>query len=136
MLNHVELLGRLAQDPELRTTNSNISVVNFDLAVPVYGKDKETPPDYIPVVLWRSLADRASKYLHKGKQVVIEGRIRTRKYKDDRGKERKIVEVHATDFHFVDNKVGGKDDNANYQIGTVDDYAVDLPEVSEDDLPF
>lgn len=136
MLNHVELLGRMAQDPELRTTNSNISVVSFDFAVPVYGKDKETPPDYIPVVMWRSLAERACKFLHKGKQVVIEGRIRTRKYKDSSGRERKAVEVHATDFHFVDNKVGGKDDNANYQIGTVDDYAVDLPEVSEDDLPF
>lgn len=135
MLNHVELLGRLAEDPELKTTNSNISVVSFDFAVPVYGKDKETPPDFIPIVMWRSLADRASKCLHKGKQVVIEGRIRTRKCKDDRGRERKTVEVHATDFHFVDNRMGGKDDNSNYQIGTVADY-LDMSEGSEDDLPF
>lgn len=135
MLNHVELLGRLAEDPELKTTNSNISVVSFDFAVPVYGKDKETPPDFIPVVMWRSLADRASKYLHKGKQVVIEGRIRTRFYSDSRGRERKAVEVVATDFHFVDNRVGGKDDNSNYQIGTVADY-LDMSEDSEDALPF
>lgn len=135
MLNHVELLGRLAEDPELKTTNSNISVVSFDFAVPVYGKDEETPPDFIPVVMWRSLADRASKYLHKGKQVVIEGRIRTRFYSDSRGRERKAVEVVATDFHFVDNRVGGKDDNSNYQIGTVADY-LDMSEGSEDDLPF
>lgn len=136
MLNHVELLGRLAQEPELRTTNSKISVVTFDFAVPVYGKDKETPPDYIPIVMWRDLADRASRYLCKGKQVVIEGRIRTRKYKDANGRERKAVEVHATDFHFVSDRMGGKDENSNYQLGTVEDYAVDLPEISEDDLPF
>lgn len=53
MLNHVELLGRLAQEPEIRYTQSGTAVASFDLAVQVPSKNKDAAPDYIPIVCWR-----------------------------------------------------------------------------------
>lgn len=50
MLNHVELLGRLAQEPEIRYTQSGTPVASFDLAVQVPSKNKDAAPDYIPIV--------------------------------------------------------------------------------------
>lgn len=93
MFNHVALLGRLAQEPELRYTQGGTPVVSFDLAVQVPSKDKDTPPDYIPIVCWREQAEFCERYLTKGRQVVVEGRISTRKYDGSDGKRHKVVEV-------------------------------------------
>lgn len=79
MLNHVELLGRLAQEPEIRYTQSGTAVASFDLAVQVPSKNKDAAPDYIPIVCWRERAEFCGRYLSKGRQIVVEGRISTRK---------------------------------------------------------
>lgn len=93
MFNHVALLGRLAQEPEIRYTQSGIPVASFDLAVQVPSKDKNTPPDYIPIVCWDKQAEFVGRYLTKGRQIVAEGRISTRKYTGSDGKTHKVVEV-------------------------------------------
>ena len=62
MLNHVELLGRLAQEPEIRYTQSGTPVASFDLAVQVPSKNKDTAPDYIPIVCWRERAEFCGRY--------------------------------------------------------------------------
>ena len=84
MLNHVELLGRLAQEPEIRYTQSGTAVASFDLAVQVPSKNKDAAPDYIPIVCWRERAEFCGRYLSKGRQIVVEGRISTRKWKDEK----------------------------------------------------
>ena len=84
MLNHVELLGRLAQEPEIRYTQSGTPVASFDLAVQVPSKNKDAAPDYIPIVCWRERAEFCVRYLSKGRQIVVEGRISTRKWKDEK----------------------------------------------------
>ena len=84
MLNHVELLGRLAQEPEIRYTQSGTPVASFDLAVQVPSKNKDAAPDYIPIVCWRERAEFCGRYLSKGRQIVVEGRISTRKWKDEK----------------------------------------------------
>ena len=89
MLNHVELLGRLAQEPEIRYTQSGAAVASFDLAVQVPSKNKDAAPDYIPIVCWRERAEFCGRYLSKGRQIVVEGRISTRKWKDDRRTDRR-----------------------------------------------
>ena len=67
MLNHVELLGRLAQEPEIRYTQSGTPVASFDLAVQVAELRTKTPaPDYIPIVCWRERAEFCGRYLSKG----------------------------------------------------------------------
>ena len=132
MLNNVTLLGRLAQDPEIRTTQNGTKVASFDLAVPTYNKEAE--PDYIPIVCWKATATFADRYLSKGRQIVVEGRIKTRKYKDKDGNNRKAVEVVAESLYFADSNKDGGQDNAEYsQTPSADFEAVDI---NDDDLPF
>ena len=110
MFNHVGLLGRLAQEPEIRYTQGGTPVANFDLAVQVPSKDKNTPPDYIPIVCWEKWAEFAGRYLTKGRQIVVEGRITTRKYTGNDGKTHKVVEDNASRLYFADSGQGGTGD--------------------------
>ena len=110
MLNHVALLGRLAQDPELRQTNSGTPVASFDLAVQGYSKD--APADFIPVVCWDKTATFASQWLTKGRQIVVEGRLTARKYTDKDGNKRKTAEIVAENVYFGDSKRDGDGSNA------------------------
>lgn len=131
MFNTVNLMGRLADTPELRSTSGGTSVTSFDLAVPVPSKDRETPPDYIPIVCWGKTAEFACQYLTKGRQIVVEGRISTRKWTDADGKNRKAVEVTASRLHFADsNKTA--DDGAPQQPTSADNFDAG----TDDDLPF
>ena len=80
MLNSVHLLGRLAQEPEIRYTQGGTPVASFDLAVQVPSRDKNNPnpPEYIPIVCWGDQAEFVGRFLTKGRQIVVEGgRIKT-----------------------------------------------------------
>lgn len=115
MFNHAALLGRLAQEPEIRYTQGGAPVASFDLAVQVPSKDKDAQPDYIPIVCWRELAEFCGRYLTKGRQVVVEGRISTRKYDGNDGKRHKVVEVVASRIYFADSRESGSGDyRGNY----------------------
>ena len=141
MLNDVKLLGRLAQDIELKMTTNGTPVTSFDLAVPVPSKDKTIPPDYIPVVCWGELAKFADRWLGKGRQIVVSGRITTRKYTDKDGNNRKIVEVTAREIFFADSN-NNSNSNQNQSNGAQNAQpaqatAENYEEVdAEDDLPF
>lgn len=132
MFNHVGLLGRLAQEPEIRYTQNGTPVASFDLAVQVPSKDKNTPPDYIPIVCWRELAEFCGRYLTKGRQIVVEGRISTRKWKSEDGKTHKAVEVVASRLYFADSNNGGGTNNGNSQQTTGDGFM----DASDEQLPF
>ena len=84
MLNKVILMGRLARDPELRSTTGGVDVTNFTLAVDrgyaKAGTERET--DFLDCVAWRGTAEFVSRYFKKGMQVAVTGRIQTRKWKD------------------------------------------------------
>lgn len=132
MLNHVELLGRLAEHPELKHTLSGKPVVSFDLAVQSKGKD--TPPDYIPIVCWDKLAEFVDQYLIKGRQIVVEGRITTRTWQNKDGWNRKEVEVTATNIYFADSPAKESDNQppANSPSAPTAEDVTD----NDDDLPF
>lgn len=104
MLNDVKLLGRLAQEPEIRYTGTGTPVASFDLAVQVPSKDKNVPPDYLPIVCWDKQAEFVARHLSKGRQVVVSGRLTTRKWEDKHGQKRKEVEVTAEHVYFADSK--------------------------------
>jgi single-strand DNA-binding protein len=99
MLNKVILIGRLANDPELKWTPSGIPVTTFRLAVdrPISaearqsGQDKQA--DFIDIVAWRQAAEFASNYLGKGRLVAIEGRLQIRQYVAQDGGNRRVAEV-------------------------------------------
>ena len=95
MLNTVILMGRLTADPELRTTNTNLSVLSFSVAVDrsYQSQGQERQTDFINCVAWRQNADFISKYFRKGQMIAIEGAIQTRSYEDKTGAKRTAFEV-------------------------------------------
>ncbi len=104
MLNNVVLLGRLAQEPEIRYTGTGTPVASFDLAVQVPSKDRNAPPEYLPIVCWDKQAEFVGRHLAKGRQVVVSGHLTTRKWEDKHGQKRKEVEITADRVFFADSK--------------------------------
>ncbi len=97
-LNKVYLIGRLTNDPEIRTTPSGQMVCNFGLATNRTWNNRETgqkqeKTEFHNIVLWRRLAEIASQYLKKGGLVLIEGRIETRSWQDSSGAKRYKTEI-------------------------------------------
>jgi single-strand DNA-binding protein len=99
MMNKVILIGRLANDPELKYTPSGIPVTTFRLAVdrPISAEARqsgqEKQADFIDIVAWRQAAEFASNYLGKGRLVAIEGRLQIRQYQANDGTNRRNAEV-------------------------------------------
>lgn len=96
MINNVVIMGRLTKDPELKTTQSGLSVVSFTVAVDRNcQKDGERRADFLNVVAWRQTAEFVEKYFAKGSMIAIQGSIQTRKYEDKSGNKRTSVEIVA-----------------------------------------
>lgn len=107
MLNHIDIMGRLTRDPELRRTASGISCVSFTIAVDrdYSGKDSgEKETDFIDCVAWRSTADFVSKYFTKGRMIVVSGKLQIRSWTDKEGNKRRSAEVVADNCYFGDSK--------------------------------
>ena len=123
-MNKVFLVGRLTKEPELRTTQSGISVATFTVAVTRRMNRDES--DFINIVTWRGLADNCAKYLVKGQQVSVVGELRTRSYdaKDGSGK-RYVTEVQADDVEFLA-KPGAGGGSSSYG-GASDSYGSPAP---------
>ena len=141
MFNLVVLTGRLTADPELKTTQSGISVTSFSVAVNrPYRTGEEQQTDFINVVAWRKTAEFIAKYFKKGNMIGIEGSIQTRKYTDKNGNNRTAFEVVVNNTQFVDSKRDsaasqGGEQPASFSNAGADDFS-DLSDVSDDDLPF
>ena len=141
MFNLVVLTGRLTADPELKTTQSGISVTSFSVAVNrPYRTGEEQQTDFINVVAWRKTAEFIAKYFKKGNMIGIEGSIQTRKYTDKNGNNRTAFEVVVNNAQFVESKRDsavsqGSEQPASFSNAGADDFS-DLSDVSDDDLPF
>ena len=100
--NKVQLIGRLGQDPEIRTLESGKKVAHFNLATnESYRNSEGTKIDettWHSIVAWNGLAELTSRYLSKGKEVCIEGRISYRTYTDKNGIQKNITEIVASDL--------------------------------------
>lgn len=108
MLNKALLQGRFTADPELRSTQSGVSVTTFALAVNRdFKKEGQPDADFINCVAWRSTAEFVCKYFQKGMQAVVDGSIQTRSYTDKDGNKRTAFEVLVDNIYFADSK---KDD--------------------------
>ena len=105
MFNIVVLTGRLTADPELKTTQSGLSVTSFSIAVDRrFGSGEERQTDFINIVAWRQQAEFVAKYFKKGNLIGIEGSIQTRKYTDKNGNNRTAFEVVVNNAQFVESK--------------------------------
>ena len=96
-VNKVILVGNLGRDPEVRHLENGRAVANFSIATSETYKNKQgervTATEWHNIVLWTPLAEIAEKYLQKGKQVYIEGKLTTRSYEDKEGSTKYITEV-------------------------------------------
>lgn len=108
-INKVILVGHLGRDPEMRYTQSEVAVCSFSLATSETYRDrnsgeKVTQTEWHNIILWRGLAETAGKYLRKGSQIYIEGKLRTRKWEDQNGATRYTTEVVADTMQMLDKR--------------------------------
>lgn len=151
-VNKVILVGNLGKDPELRYTPAGVAVANFSLATTESYKDRDgnrqTRTEWHNIVAWRQLAEICGKYLHKGKQVYIEGKLTTRKWQDRDGNDRYTTEVVADQMQMLgrageDNSgAGGYQRREPQQERPASNNRPQQPQYEEppfnpdDDLPF
>ena len=106
-IDKVILVGHLGKDPEIRHLDNNVTVASFPLATSeTFNKDgkRVEQTEWHNIVMWRGLAELAEKFLHKGKLVYIEGKIRTRSYEDRENIKRYITEIVADNFTMLGRK--------------------------------
>lgn len=131
MLNRIIIMGRLTKDPELRKTQSGVSVVSFTVAVDRDFKNgDEKVTDYIDCTAWRGQADFISKFFTKGRAIVVDGSLNSRKWQDKDGNNRVSWEVQAQNVYFADSK--RNDDGQQSKPQTFEEVASE----DEETLPF
>jgi len=142
-INKVILIGRLGKDPDVRAFEGGTKKASFTLATSEVYKDKEgkkvEQTEWHNIVCWRNLAEIAEKYLTKGKQIYLEGRLRTRSWEDN-GVKKYVTEIEASTFTML----GTKQEDAEKQTAVkvvLAPQAEPSPVSSEpdyvaDDLPF
>ena len=103
MLNRVILMGRLVADPELKTTNSGVSVTSFRIAVDrSYVKaGAERQSDFFDIVAWRSSAEFVCRNFSKGSLIAVDGQLQSRQYQTKDGQNRTAIEVMAENVSFT-----------------------------------
>ena len=106
-LNKVQLIGNVGKDPEVRYLDSGVAVATFTLATTdraytlANGTQVPERTEWHNIVLWKSLAEIAEKYVHKGDKLYIEGKIRSRSYDDQNGVKRYIVEIFGDNMEML-----------------------------------
>ena len=135
MLNRAILIGRLTRDPEMRYTPNGVAVTTFTLAVDrPYTNNGEKEADFIPIVVWRKLAENCAEYLRKGRLCAVEGRIQVRHYDNNEGRRVYVTEVVADNVRFLERP---KENSENR--GRSDDPFGDVGkplDIGPEDLPF
>ncbi len=162
-VNKVILVGNVGKDPEVRYVDTNVPVARFPFATSETYRNRDgeriTTTEWHNVVLWRGLAEVAEKYVKKGSQLFIEGKIRTRSYDDRDGNKRYITEIIADNMQMLGRRSDSQstdtdDSESSYSesesVSRSEDNKADLrndnplgdtgdpPDTSDepDDLPF
>jgi len=143
-VNKVILVGNLGKDPELRYTPSGTAVCTFSLATTDRFKNKQGEQqertEWHNIVVWAGLAEICGKYLTKGKQVYIEGRIQNRSYDDRDGNKRYITEIVANEMQMLSRageQGGGSSAGGGRPLPSEDPSAPEEPSFNpDDDIPF
>ena len=143
-MNKAILIGRLAQDPEVRTTGSGTTVCTFRIAVNrrFPNQSGERVADFFTIVAWRQLGETCGKYLAKGRMVSVIGEIQNRSYDAKDGSKRYITEIVADEVEFLTPKGqdSGSGNGGGYERAYERQSAPQAPEgfteIDDDQLPF
>ncbi|MFH1060520.1 MAG: single-stranded DNA-binding protein [Pseudomonadota bacterium] len=136
-VNKVILVGNLGADPEMKYTPSGTPICTFRLATSESFKDREgnqqERTEWHRVVAWSKLAEICGQYLSKGRQVYIEGSLRTRSWDDQDGNKRYMTEIVARDVQFLGSGAGGGSGSGS---GGGSGEFGGPPPLGDDDIPF
>jgi single-strand DNA-binding protein len=146
-VNKVLLLGNLGNNPEIRYTNTNTAVANFNIATSESWNDKtgqkQERTEWHRVVVWGKLAELCEKYLSKGRQCFVEGRLQTRSWDDKDGNKRYTTEIVASAVQFLGGGANAQapQAHAGAQAAGMSEPTGDLPQAqesafTEDEIPF
>lgn len=141
-MNKVILVGRLAQDPEVRYTANGKAVTTFSLAVNRRtGQGQQDSTDFIPIVAWEKLAEIIGNNLSKGRRILVEGRLQIRAYEAQDGQKRRVAEVIAQNIEFLDsNRATGASGEGSIATNSQNSNQQDGfgfgPSIPEEDIPF
>ena len=121
-INKVILIGNLGADPEVRYTQNSVAIANFNLATSETWKDKQTgeqkeQTEWHRLVCYRRLAEIAGEYLRKGSKVYVEGRLQTRKWQGQDGKDNYTTEIIVNDIQMLDSRSQGQQGGFQGQHG-------------------
>lgn len=135
-MNKVILAGNITRAPEMRYTPNGIPVCNASIATNEYSKDKETGErkqftEYHRLELWNKQAEVFAEYGTAGRHVVIEGKLKTRKWETDAGEKQYTTTIQVREFEFTSRgKQSGESDPSAQKA------EVDTPPLGDDDIPF
>lgn len=135
-MNKVILVGRLAQDPEVRYTQNGKAVASFNIAVNRFagGQGQKETADFIPIVAWEKLAEICGNNLTKGRRILVEGRLQIRSYEANDGQKRRVAEVVAQNIEFLESKQSSSGGNMGGGSPDVNSFGKDV--FPEEEIPF
>ncbi len=145
-INKVILLGNVGKDPEVKYLDNNLAFCRFPLATSENytnkSGEKVSNTEWHNITMWRRLAEIAEKYVKKGDQLYIEGRIRSRAYDDKDGNKRYVTEIVADNMQLLSKRGTSTDGKEEISAGAAIENNYTQPESVEnispaaDDLPF
>ena len=156
-VNRVILVGRLGRDPEVKYTPSGAAVAKFSLATDEVFKDRsgeqQKHTEWHNIVVWNKLAEICGQYLTKGKQVYIEGSIRSRQWEDQAGNKRTSYEIIASRMQMLGSRADSERaasapspvaertsapaaENASFERAPAAEPPAEPSEITDEDVPF
>ena len=141
-LNKVMLIGNLGRDPEVRYTPDGTAVANFSIATSREWKDKATGEkkertEWHRIVAFRRLGEICGEYLSKGKQVYVEGHLKTREWEDKEGNKRYTTEIVASQMQMLGSKTDSNAPRSSSSSSAPEKPDMPpYPEAEDDDIPF
>ena len=139
-MNKVILVGRLAREPELRSTRTGAAVVSFTVACDRRCKQEgETQADFINCVAWNKTAEFVYQYFTKGMRIALDGSIQTRSWQDQNGNKRYATEVLVDGVEFAQSKreaTGQTPASVSREAPAQNDDLIGFVPIDDEDLPF
>ena len=141
MFNKVIMMGRIVNDPELKTTPNGVNTCSFRIAVDrrFQQKGEEKKSDFFNVVAWRQQAEFVTNYFGKGRMILVEGELQTRAYTDKNGNQATWYEIAADRLSFTgESRQGGNEPPVEHgapPVPSAPAAGVDTS-ASDDDYPF
>ena len=140
-INKVIIVGRLGNDPEIRTMPNGEAVANISVATSETWADKNTgerreTTEWHRMVFYRCQAEVVGEYLRKGSQVYVEGRLRTRKWQDQNGQDRYTTEIQGDVMQMLDSRQSGDNQDKPSTSGKPKQQAESVDDFNDDMIPF